>query len=144
MLEQIKAEIKTSLLAGDRFRVDTLKMAQASLVNARIAKGSELDTGEEIVVVQKEIKKRYEAEQMYLGVSQEERAKKERDEAVMLEMFVPKLLAGEALKDAVERLYGESECADMNFGQLMQFMSAHLDNPDKAQLAQILKGLTTR
>ena len=53
MLDQIKADIKTSLLAGDRFRVDALKLAQAALMNARIAKKSDLTPEEEIQVIQK-------------------------------------------------------------------------------------------
>ena len=64
IFDQIKSGIKTSLLAGDRFRVDTLKMAQSALMYAKIDKGSELSEQEEIAVIQKEIKKRKEASDM--------------------------------------------------------------------------------
>ena len=139
MLDQIKADIKTSLLAGDRFRVDALKMAQAALMNARIAKGVEAQLSDEecIQVVQKEIKKRKEAADMYAAAGLEERAQKERDEMAILEAYVPKMLTGDELEAALTGLL--DNLGTMTFPEAMQTAIKELGNVDKAALATMLK-----
>jgi uncharacterized protein YqeY len=139
MLDKVKAEIKTSLLAGDRFRVDSLKMAQAALVNARIAKTSDLSESEEIAVIQKEIKKRKEAAQMYESANSSERAEKELKEAGILEAFVPKVLSGVNLSNAVDRFLAANQNANLTFADAMKLAIEQLGAVDKSQLAGLLK-----
>lgn len=138
MLDTLKSEIKTSLLAGDRFRVDVLKMAQASLMNARIAKMSDLTNQEEVQVIQKEIKKRKEASEMYSGAGAQDRADKELQEVTILEQFVPKQLTGDELVSAVDEFITNNP--GLTFADAMKLALQELgDNVDRAQLAQLLK-----
>jgi uncharacterized protein YqeY len=139
MLEKVKSEIKTSLLAGDRFRVDALKMAQAALMNARIAKMNDLTEAEEIAVIQKEIKKRKEAAQMYQDASSPERAEKELKEAAILEVFVPSVLSGVELSKAVDDFLSDKDTAELSFPDAMRLAIEQLGNVDKSQLAGLLK-----
>lgn len=137
MLDQIKADIKTSLLAGDRFRVDALKLAQAALMNARIAKQSDLTPEDEIQVIQKEIKKRKEAAEMYEGAGATERAENERGEVSILETYVPSLLSGVELSNAVDVFIAANP--GLNFAAAMQKAIAEMGAVDKSQLAGLLK-----
>lgn len=138
MLERIKAEIKTSLLAGDRFRVEALKLAQAALMNARIAKTTDLTNEEETAVIQKEIKKRKEAAEMYQNANSAERAENEMMEAQILSNFVPKLLSGVELSNAVDEfILGKGK--GLNFAEAMKLAIAELGNVDRSQLAGLLK-----
>ena len=138
MLERIKAEIKTSLLAGDRFRVDALKLAQAALMNARIAKTSDLTAEEEVAVIQKEIKKRKEAAEMYRNADSIERAENEEKESKILEDFVPKLISGVELSSAVDEFLARNGTG-LSFAEAMQKAISELGNVDKSQLAGLLK-----
>ncbi len=138
MLGSIKAEIKTSLLAGDRFRVDALKLAQAALMNARIAKTSDLTAEEEIAVIQKEIKKRKEAAEMYRNAGSQERADNEEKESMILENFVPKLISGVELSNAVDEFIVRNG-KELSFADAMQKAIKELGNIDKSQLAGLLK-----
>lgn len=138
MLEDVRAQIKTSLLSGDRFRVETLKLALAALMNARIAKRSDLDEAESIAIIQKEIKKRREAVAMYKAADAIDRSEKEEKEAVILEAFVPKMLSGEELQTAVDALL-QTLGADLTFPIAMKACVEQLNNVDKAALAGILK-----
>jgi uncharacterized protein YqeY len=139
MLDKVRADIKTSLLAGDRFRAEALKLVQAALMNARIAKTSDLSSEEEIVVVQKEIKKRREAIAMYESAGSVERAESEAKEATILEEFVPKMLSGAELLSAVEEFLKDKDLATLSFPDAIQQCIAVLGNVDKGQLAVILK-----
>lgn len=137
MIDKIKADIKTSLLAGDRFRVETLKLAQSSLMNAQIEKRSELNDEESIRVVQKEIKRRKEAAEMYEKANEVERAKKERNEALILEEYVPRLLSGDELASAVDKFLASHP--SITFAEAMKVAIEELGAVDRGQLAGILK-----
>lgn len=139
MLDRVKAEIKTSLLAGDRFRVEALKLAQAALMNARIAKTADLTEAEEIAVMQKEIKKRKEAAQMYADANSTERAENELKEVTILEVFVPAVMTGVELSKAVDDFLAGKDLKELSFASAMQEAIAKLGNVDKSQLAGLLK-----
>jgi len=139
MLDRVKAEIKTSLLAGDRFRVEALKLAQAALMNARIAKTADLTEAEEIAVMQKEIKKRTEAAQMYADANSTERAENELKEVTILEVFVPADMSGVELSKAVDDFLAGKDLKELSFASAMQEAIAKLGNVDKSQLAGLLK-----
>ena len=139
MLDRVKAEIKTSLLAGDRFRVEALKLAQAALMNARIAKTVDLTEAEEIADMQKEIKKRKEAAQMYADANSTERAENELKEVTILEVFVPAVMTGVELSKAVDDFLAGKDLKELSFASAMQEAIAKLGNVDKSQLAGLLK-----
>lgn len=139
MLDKVKADIKTSLLAGDRFRAEALKLVQAALMNARIAKTADLTPDEEIAVVQKEIKKRKESIVMYESAGSRERADNEAKEVTILEEFVPKMLAGTELLTAVEEFLSRQDMSTLSFPDAIKQCIDSLGNVDKGQLAGILK-----
>jgi uncharacterized protein YqeY len=139
MQDKIRAEIKVSLLSGDRFRVDALKLALAALMNARIAKTSDLNVAEEVAVIQKEIKKRKEAAEMYQKANSEERADNEIKEATILEAFVPAMLSGVELSNALDGLLSTQNLSELSFPDAMKMAIEKLGNADKSQLAGLLK-----
>jgi uncharacterized protein YqeY len=137
MLDRLKADIKTSLLAGDRFRVDALKLAQSALMNARIEKRSDLTEEEEITVLQKEIKRRKEAAEMYRSADATERAENELKEVEILSVYVPTLLSGVELSNAVDAFIAKNK--GLSFAEAMQKAITELGNVDRSQLAGLLK-----
>lgn len=137
MLDRLKSDIKTSLLAGDRFRVDTLKMAQNALQNMQIEKRRELTEEESVAVVQKEIKRRKEASDMYRSAGATDRAEREMEEIKILEAYVPQLLSGVALSKAVDEFIDANP--GLSFAECMQKAISEFGPVDKSQLAGLLK-----
>ena len=108
-------------------------------MNARIAKTADLTEAEEIAVMQKEIKKRKEAAQMYADANSTERAENELKEVTILEVFVPSVLSGVELSKAVDDFLAGKDLKELSFASAMQEAIAKLGNVDKSQLAGLLK-----
>lgn len=137
MLDRLRQDIKRSLLAGDRFRAETLKMVVAALVNAQIAKRSDLTDQEITSSIQKEIKKRVEAAELYDSAAEKQRAQQERNEAAILREFVPTLISGADLKRYVDEFLQAHEVT--TFPEAMKQIVGERDDIDKRELAAYLQ-----
>lgn len=137
MLDRLRQDIKRSLLAGDRFRAETLKMVVAALVNAQIAKRSDLTDQEITSSIQKEIKKRVEAAELYDSAAEKQRAQQERNEAAILREFVPTLISGADLKRYVDEFLLVHEVT--TFPEAMKQIVGERDDIDKRELAAYLQ-----
>lgn len=137
MLDRLRQDIKRSLLAGDRFRAETLKMVVAALVNAQIAKRSDLTDQEITSSIQKEIKKRVEAAELYDSAAEKQRAQQERNEAAILREFVPTLISGADLKRYVDEFLQVHEVT--TFPEAMKQIVGERDGIDKRELAAYLQ-----
>jgi uncharacterized protein YqeY len=114
-------------------------LAQAALMNARIAKMADLTEEEEIAVMQKEIKKRKEAAQMYESAGSLDRANNELKEVEILEVYVPSVLSGIELSKAVDEFLSDKNVKNLSFPDAMKLAIDTLGNVDKSQLAGLLK-----
>jgi uncharacterized protein YqeY len=137
MLDRLRQDIKRSLLAGDRFRAETLKMVVAALVNAQIAKRSDLTDQEITSSIQKEIKKRVEAAELYDSAAEKQRAQQERNEAAILREFVPTLMSGVDLERYVDEFLQAHEVT--TFPEAMKQIVGERDDIDKRELAAYLQ-----
>lgn len=135
--DSIKDDIKRSLRAGDRFRCEALKLVLASLVNAAIAKRSDLTDEEAIAVLQKEIKKRREAAEIFLKTGSEERSASELKEAEIIEEYTPDVIKGPDLERLVMNYLTQNSA--VTFPEAMQYAIKNFGNVDRSELATILK-----
>lgn len=115
--DEIRGQITKAMKAGDKLRVDTLKMLSAALTNAEIAKKREkLTEEEEIKIVQTEIKKRQDAIELYKRGGAQDKAEREENEIEILKEYLPEQISDEELvkivKEAVEKV-GATSMADM-------------------------------
>ncbi|MBN1168503.1 GatB/YqeY domain-containing protein [Candidatus Woesebacteria bacterium] len=122
--DEIRQQITAAMKAGDRLRVDTLKMLSASLTNAEIAKKREkLTEDEEIKIVRGEIGKRKDAIELYEKGGAKEKAEKEKKEIQILEDYLPKQMTDEKLTEMVDdaiKQTGASAISDM--GKVIGFV----------------------
>ena len=58
LLQKLQDDLKTAMRSGEVTARDTCRMAIAALKNRRIEKGEDLDEGEEIAVLSKQVKTR--------------------------------------------------------------------------------------
>ncbi|MBG0796729.1 GatB/YqeY domain-containing protein [Methylocystis sp. L43] len=119
MREKIAADLKTAMKAGERAKVDALRLINAALkdkdIEARGA-GKTLSGDDELALLQKMIKSRQESLEIYEKAGREDLAGKERGEIAVISAYLPQQLseaeAAEAVKAAIDET-GAASIKDM-------------------------------
>lgn len=96
-LEQIQADVKTAMKAGDKPRVGALRLIVDALQKDLKAGGSD-----EVAVLRRERKRRAEAAEAYRSGGDPERAESEESEAELISGYLPEELSDEALEAIVD------------------------------------------
>jgi uncharacterized protein YqeY len=96
VLEQVQADVRTAMKAGEKDRAGALRM----IVDA-LQKDAKLGDGDEVAVLQRERKKRVEAADAYQEAGRTEQAAAEHFEAELIEGYLPQQLSDEELGDLV-------------------------------------------
>jgi uncharacterized protein YqeY len=117
VLEQVQADVRTAMKAGDRERTGALRMIVDSL-----QKDAKLGDGNEVAVLQRERKKRLEAAEAYGEAGRDEQAAAENFEAELIEAYLPKQLSDEELTELVDSAVAETGASEQK--QMGQVMSA--------------------
>lgn len=105
IFDNIKDQITAAMKAGDKLRMETLKMLSAELTNAEIEKKREKLTGEEeVAVVKREAKKRREAIEIYEKAGERQRVEREQKELEVLEEFLPEEMSDSELEKIVDEV----------------------------------------
>jgi uncharacterized protein len=117
VLEQVQADVRTAMKAGDRERAAALRMVVDSL-----QQDAKLGKGDEVAVLQRERKKRLEAADAYHGAGRAEQAKAEHFEAELIEGYLPQQLSDEELGELVDAAVAETGASEQK--QMGQVMSA--------------------
>ena len=117
VLEQVQADVRTAMKAGERERVAALRMIVDSL-----QQDAKLGKGDEVAVLQRERKKRLEAAEAYQEANRTEQAKAERFEAGLIEAYLPAQLSDEELAGLVDAAVAETGATEQK--QMGQVMSA--------------------
>jgi uncharacterized protein len=117
VLEQVQADVRTAMKAGERERAAALRMIVDSL-----QQDAKLGEGDEVAVLQRERKKRLEAAEAFGDAGREEQAGAERFEAGLIEAYLPQQLSDEELAGLVEAAVAETGATEQK--QMGQVMSA--------------------
>ncbi|HEY1014456.1 MAG TPA: GatB/YqeY domain-containing protein [Herpetosiphonaceae bacterium] len=107
IVEQLTNDMKEAMRAKDQQRLDTIRMALASIKNARIDLGRDLDEDEALKVLQKEAKRRRDAAESYHAAKRPDLAEPEERELALLEAYLPKLMGADALRPLVAAVIAE-------------------------------------
>lgn len=122
MLEKkIQEDLMTAMKQHNETRVAALRSVKAAILNEK-TNGvlHELTEADIIKIIQKQIKQRSEAEDIYREAGREELADKEQDERLVLETYVPKALTEKELEKIVEHLVIELNATSMkDIGRVM-------------------------
>jgi len=109
--ERIRADVTTAMKAGERGRVQALRLVLSELQKAEKEGGAD-----ELAVLRRERKRRREAEEAYRDAGREELAAQEAEEATIIEAYLPSELSDaelEALVKAGVESTGASSPRDM-------------------------------
>ena len=119
MREKLKEDLKIAMKAGERQKVDALRLIGAALkdkdIEARVSGGTVSDA-DVLAVLQKMIKSRQESLDIYEKNNRPDLAEKERSEIAVITSYLPAQLgeaeAAEAIKAAIAET-GASSIKDM-------------------------------
>jgi uncharacterized protein YqeY len=110
MREKITADLKTAMKAGDRARVDALRLINAGLkdkdIEARGA-GKTLSEDDVLALLQKMIKSRQESLDIYEKNNRPELADKERFEIAVISSYLPSQMSEAEVADAIRAAVAE-------------------------------------
>jgi uncharacterized protein len=116
VLEQVQADVRTAMKAGEKERAGALRM----IVDA-LQKDAKLGDGDEVAVLQRERKKRVEAADAYKEAGRTEQAAAEHFEAELIEGYLPRQLSDEELGDLVGAAVEEAGATEQRqMGEVMK------------------------
>ena len=118
LTERLEADYKAALKAGERLRVDTLRLIKAGMQRAAIDKRKEsLDDPEIIQVLQQQAKQRRETIDSAKQTSRQDVVKQATEELAILHSYLPEQLS----EDTVQQLVDEAvKAVGPNQGQIMK------------------------
>lgn len=119
--ERIQTEITAAMKNKDENRLGALRSVKAAILNEKSnGKHHELTDEDVVVLIQKLVKQRQEAEEIYSENGRDELAEKEKNERMVLEEFAPKQLSPSEIEDVVVRIIGETGASSMkDMGKVM-------------------------
>jgi len=129
MLDRIQADLKASMLAKDALRTQTLRMALTAYRNEAVAKGLSpqgvLSEADAVTVIKRLVKSREDSVEQFTKAGQAERAAAEQAEIALLKPYLPAMLEGAALEDAVKAAIQSSGAASKkDMGLVMKALQA--------------------
>ena len=115
VLEQVQSDVRTAMKARERERASALR-----LVVDVLQQDAKLGKGDEVAVLQRERKKRFEAAEAYEQAGRAEQAAAERFEADLIESYLPEQLSDQELDELVAAAITETGATEMKqMGQVM-------------------------
>jgi uncharacterized protein len=103
LLEQIQADVRDAMKAGEKQRVHALRLVVNELQQAATENG-----GDELEVLQRERKRRFEAAEAYRDGGRTDLAEAEEQEAELIRGYMPEQLSDEELNAIVGDAVAES------------------------------------
>lgn len=142
----INKEIKQAMLSKDSVKLASLRAVKSAVIMAQTEKGaSELDEAGMQKIIQKQVKQRKDAAQIYIDQSRQDLADDELAQVKILEQYLPKQMDESEIKTVVEEVItfvGATSMADM--GKVMGLVNQRLaGRADGKIIAQIVKTTLT-
>ena len=142
--EQIQNDLKAALLGGNRFEADVLRNLKAAILNEEVAQGKRdegLSDAEIEKIVAREVKKRAESTKLYEDNGRPELAEVEKNEAAVIEKYLPTQLSEDELRTMVQEIIaGMGDVSMQQMGQVIGAVKAKAGNAaDGALVARIVK-----
>ncbi len=128
MREKIAADLKRAMKAGERAKVDALRLINAALkdkdIEARGA-GKTLTDDDLLALLQKMIKSRQESLEIYEKAGREDLAGKERGEIAVISAYLPQQLSEAEVAEAVKAAIAEVGAASIkDMGKVVAALKA--------------------
>lgn len=143
--ETIDLAIKQAMLAREKEKLEALRAVKAALLIAETEKGSigTLTSEAEIKLLQRLVKQRKEAAEIYASQNRQDLVDAELGQAQVIEAYLPQQLSDEALTEILKQLIQEQGITSAKeMGKLMPIASKQLaGQTDNKKIMEVLKTL---
>lgn len=112
LLERLQADVKDAMKARDSDRVQSLRLFVNAVQNEAKTKLRDLEDAETVTVLQREKKKRVEAAEAFEAAGHGDRAGAEREQAALLDEYLPEQLTDVELDAIVAEAVAETGASD--------------------------------
>jgi len=148
MREALNAALKTAMKAGDRRRVDTIRMVNAALKDRDIeARGHGKTVSEQdiLALLQKMVKSREESRDIYAKAGRDELARQEAEEIAIIQEFLPRQMAEADVAAAIDAAVAETGAASIkDMGKVVAALKAKFTGQmDFAKASMVVKAKLT-
>lgn len=126
--EQINQAIKTAMRAKDKVRLSTLRDIKSKImVEATAASGQEITDAVVLKICMKLHKQRKETYALYKEQGREDLAKEEREQAEIIETFLPKMLSKDEIRaEVIETIKSIGASGPQDMGKCMGVLTKKL------------------
>ena len=146
--KSINEQIKAAMLAKDEAGLRGLRAIKAAILLAKTSEGAGdvISPEEEIRILQKLVKQRRDSLDIFTKQNRPDLAKKESEEIVVIERFLPRQMSPEELKDAVSAIIAETGAASAaDLGKVMGIASGKLaGKADGKSISEMARTLLTK
>ena len=120
LIERLEADYKTALKAGERLRVDTLRLLKANIQRVAIDKRKDTLEDQEIIqVLAQQAKQRRETIESAKGTTRQDVLTQATQELAIVNSYLPQPLSQEAVQGLIEEAI---RTVGSNQGQIMKYV----------------------
>ncbi|MCW5916821.1 MAG: GatB/YqeY domain-containing protein [Ferruginibacter sp.] len=143
--KKIMDSMKEAMKAKDEASLRGLRAIKAEIIKAKTEPGAggEIDEATELKFLQKMMKQRRDSLDIFEKQGREDLAKKEREEMLVIERFLPKQLSEEEIRNALKEIISQTGAATASdMGKVMGIASKQLaGKADGKTISGIVKEL---
>lgn len=124
--EKIDQDIKVAMKAREKDKLEALRAVKAAVLLAETEKGStgQLSPDQELKLLQKLLKQRKEAAEIYISQNRQDLADVELSQAGFIEVYLPRMMNEQELKVEIQSIIIELGVTDQkDFGKVMGMAS---------------------
>jgi len=144
LAEKINEDIKKTMLARDKRKLEALRAIKAALLLAKT--GKDMSSGEiplevEMQLLQKLVKQRKESFQIYTTQNRADLAEEESYQAAIIEEYLPKQMSEDELRGVIKAIVAETGASGIkDMGKVMGLASKQLaGKADNKTISNIVK-----
>jgi uncharacterized protein YqeY len=142
--QQIDADLKTAMLAGEKTLVTTLRGLKSAILYVEVAEGARdqgLPEEKVIAILQKEAKKRQESADLFKQGGNDEKHQAELTEKTVIEKYLPEAMSEEDIAKLVDDEIAATGASGMqSMGQVIGAVKAKAgSSADGSVIARIVK-----
>ena len=134
LVEKIKNELIQAQKAGDKEKIDTLRLINAEIKNKQIEAKKELNDKAIVELLRKEVKKRKDSIKAYANAGRDDLKEKEEKELALIEGYLPAQMGEDDVKQAVSKIISNNP--DIEFGPLMGMAMKELKEKADGQMVK--------
>jgi uncharacterized protein len=136
--DQINADLKAAMKAGEKTKLETLRLLRAHMIElSKRGEGKEITPEEELSVLMAAIKKRKEAIEVYEKAGRNELANQERAELDVITTYLPKQLSPDEASEIILRIITQTDASGAkDFGKVMPLAMKELKGKVDGKLVQ--------